>query len=185
MGLTGDQGYPHAGLLDFVENRINPATGTIRVRGVFDNPRPAQGERVIESGLFARVWVPIGKPHKALLITERAIGTDQGQKFVYVVVNKQDNQHEVVFRPIQLGAMHDGLRAIADGLKPGEQIIIDGLQRVRPGSVVTPKPGDMRSRPGEAVAAVEGPQAAAASEDSRETSADHSTAKHSDRKRAK
>jgi len=149
MGLTGDKGYPHVGKLDFIENRINPSTGTIRVRGTFGNPRPAAGDRVLESGLFARIHVPLGKPKTALLVAERAIGTDQGQKFLYVV----DNKNEVVFRPIQLGAMHNGLRAISEGLNAGERVIIDGLQRVRPGSVVAPKPGDMRSRPGEAIAA--------------------------------
>jgi RND family efflux transporter MFP subunit len=148
MELTGEKGYPHSGYMDFVENRINPGTGTIRVRGTFANPRPAVGERVLESGLFARVRVPMGKPKKALLITDRAIGTDQGQKFVYVVNDK----NEVVYRPVQLGATHDGLRAVAEGLTATDQIIIDGLQRVRPGSVVSPKEGNMRSRPGEAVA---------------------------------
>ena len=99
MGLTGEKGYPHAGTIDFLENRVNPETGTIRVRGVFPNPKPERGERVMEAGLFARVRVPISKPKKALLVTERAIGTDQGQKFVYVV----DNKNEVVFRPIEVG----------------------------------------------------------------------------------
>ncbi|HEX4071005.1 MAG TPA: efflux RND transporter periplasmic adaptor subunit [Planctomycetaceae bacterium] len=149
MGLTGEKAYPHAGTIDFLENRVNPETGTIRVRGVFSNPKPQRGERVIEAGLFARVRVPISKPKKALLVNERAIGTDQGQKFVYVV----DSKDEVVFRPIQLGSMHEGLRVVTEGLNAGEKVIIDGLQRVRPGSVVSPKPGDMRSRPGEAVAA--------------------------------
>jgi len=149
MGLTGDKGYPHVGRIDFLENRVNPETGTMRVRGVFSNPKPERGERVIEAGLFARVRVPISKPKKALLVNERAIGTDQGQKFVYIV----DDKNEVVFRPITLGAMHEGLRVVTEGLNAGEKVIIDGLQRVRPGSVVSPKPGDMRSRPGEAVAA--------------------------------
>jgi RND family efflux transporter MFP subunit len=148
MGLTTDKGYPHEGTLDFIENRINPNTGTIRVRGTFSNPKPAVGDRVLESGLFARVRVPLSKPKNALLITERAIGTDQGQKFVYVVNDK----NEVVYRPVQLGAMHDGLRAITEGLTATDRIIIDGLQRVRPGSVVAPKEGSMNSRPGETVA---------------------------------
>src|SRR5262249_13103101 len=90
MGLTGEKGYPYTGTLDFVENRINPGTGTLRVRGVFSNPKPAQGERALESGLFARIRVPTSKAKKALLITERAVGTDQGQKFVYVVDNKNE-----------------------------------------------------------------------------------------------
>jgi RND family efflux transporter MFP subunit len=157
MGLTTDKAYPHAGTLDFVENRVDPNTGTIRVRGTFPNPKPPVGDRVLESGLFARVRVPLGEPKTALLIADRAIGSDQGQKFVYVV-NEKD---EVVFRPVRLGATHDGLRAVTDGLGPGERIIIDGLQRVRPGSIVSPRPGDMRSRPGQAVAAVAAPDAQA------------------------
>ena len=147
MGLTTDEGYPHEGTIDFLDNKVNPQTGTMRVRGVFQNPKPERGSRVLTPGLFARIRVPIGRPHNALLIADRAIGTDQGQKFVYVV----DDKNEVVFRPITPGAIHDGLREIAAGLKPGERIIIDGLQRVRPGAEVKPKPGNMRSRPGEDV----------------------------------
>jgi RND family efflux transporter MFP subunit len=148
MGLAIDKGYPHQGTIDFLENRVNPATGTIRARGTFPNPKPAVGERVMESGLFARVRVPIGKPKPTLLVADRAIGTDQARKFVYFVNDK----NEVVFRPVQLGPTHDGLRAITEGLSVGERVIIDGLQRVRPGSIVSPTLGDMRSRPGEAIA---------------------------------
>lgn len=151
MGLTTDKAYPYQGTIDFVDNRVNPATGTLRARGVFANPKPATGRRVLEPGLFARIRVPIGKPKPTLLVTDRAIGTDQARKFVYVVNDK----NEVVFQLVQLGPMHEGLRAITEGLRPGERVIIDGMQRVRPGSVVAPKPGDMRSRPGESVAAVE------------------------------
>ena len=83
--------------------------------------------------------MPIGKPHKALLVTDRALDTDQGQKVVYVV----DKENEVVSRPVRLGALHDGLREIADGLKPGERVIVNGLQQVRPGMTVEPKLVDM------------------------------------------
>jgi len=146
LGLVTDTGYPHVGEIDFIDNKVNPQTGTIRVRGKFKNPKPERGERVLSAGLFSRIRVPLGKPHSALLITERAIGTNQGQKFIYVV----DDKNEVTFRPIKLGATHDGLRVVAEGLKAGERLIIDGLQRVRPGSVVDPKVHDMRSRPGDA-----------------------------------
>ncbi|MGQ0636726.1 MAG: efflux RND transporter periplasmic adaptor subunit [Planctomycetaceae bacterium] len=152
MGLTIDKDYPHEGTIDFIENRVDPHTGTVRVRGTFKNPRPEKGDRILDAGLFARIRVPVGRPKPALLVAERAIGTDQGQKFLYVV----DEKNEVVFRPVRLGALHDGLRTIAEGLSAGERVIIDGLQRVRPGSVVEPKPGDMRSRPGGAVAARSG-----------------------------
>ena len=90
-------------------------------------------------GYFARVRVPIGRPHKALLVTDRALDTDQGQKVVYVVNDK----NEVVSRPVRLGALHDGLREITDGLKPGERVIVNGLQQVRPGVTVEPKLVDM------------------------------------------
>ncbi len=148
LGLTTDKGYPHEGTIDFLENRVNPATGTIRTRGTFPNPKPAVGRRVLEAGLFARIRVPMGKPKPTLLVADRAIGTDQSRKFVYVVNDK----NEVVLRLVQLGAMHDGLRVITEGLTAGERVIIDGLQRVRPGAVVSPTAGNMRSRPGEAIA---------------------------------
>src|SRR5207248_10054985 len=84
VGLAGEDGYPHKGVIDFADNRVNPSTGTIQVRGVLPNPT-----RILDSGMRARVRVPVSDPHKALMVTERAIGTDQGRKFVYVV-NDQD-----------------------------------------------------------------------------------------------
>jgi multidrug efflux pump subunit AcrA (membrane-fusion protein) len=83
--------------------------------------------------------VPIGFPHPALLISDRAIDTDQGQKMVYVV----DKENKVVPRPVRLGALHDGLREIIDGVKPGERVVVNGLQQVRPGMTVEPKLVDM------------------------------------------
>ncbi len=90
-------------------------------------------------GYFARVRVPIGLPHQALLVSDRALDTDQGQKIVYVVNDKD----EVVSRPVQLGALHNGLREITEGVKPGERVIVNGLQQVRPGLIVEPKVVDM------------------------------------------
>ena len=109
---------------------MNPKTGTLRVRAVFPNK-----DEFLTPGLFARVRVPIGEPHEALLVTDRAIDTDQGQKIVYIV----DKDNRVVARPVQLGALHDGRRQITDGLKPGERVIVNGLQQVRPGMTVEPK----------------------------------------------
>ena len=83
--------------------------------------------------------MPIGQAHQALLVTDRAIDTDQGQKVLYIVNEK----NEVVSRPVRLGALHDGLREITDGLKPGERVIVNGLQQVRPGVTVEPKLVDM------------------------------------------
>src|SRR5581483_9230211 len=94
---------------------------------------------LLSPGLFGRVRVPIGVPHKALLVSDRALDTDQGQKVVYVV--GKDNR--VASRPVRLGTLHDGLREITDGLKPGERVIVNGLQLVRPGLTVEPKLVDM------------------------------------------
>lgn len=135
LGLANDDGYPHRGKLDFVENRVDPNTGTMRVRGVFANPKPERGARTLAPGLFARVRLPLGDPHKALLVSERAIGRDQGQSFVYVV----NAENEVMSRRVKLGPQHDGLRVITDGLQSGERIVVNGLQRVRPGSKVDPQ----------------------------------------------
>jgi RND family efflux transporter MFP subunit len=134
LGLANEVGHPHQGTIDFVDNQVNPKTGTIRARGVFPNK-----EQVLVPGLFARVRSPIGRPHNALLVSDRALDTDQGQKILYVVNEK----NEVVSRPVQLGMLHDGLREITDGLKPGERVIVNGLQQVRPGVTVEPKFVDM------------------------------------------
>ncbi len=134
LGLATEEGFPHQGTINFVDNQVNPKTGTLRVRGVFPNK-----DEALSPGFFARVRVPIGPPHKALLVSDRALDTDQGQKILYVVNDK----NEVVSRPVRLGALHDGLRAIEDGLKPGERVIVNGLQLVRPGITVEPKLVDM------------------------------------------
>ena len=136
LGLANEEGYPHQGTINFVDNQVNPKTGTIRVRGVFPNKQ----EHLLP-GFFARIRVPIGRRHKALLVSDRALDTDQGQKILYVVNDK----NEVVSRPVSLGLLHDGLREITDGLKPGERVIVKGLQLVQPGSIVEPTLVDMPS----------------------------------------
>jgi RND family efflux transporter MFP subunit len=134
LGLATEEGFPHQGTINFVDNQVNPKTGTLRVRGVFPNK-----DQSLSPGFFARVRVPISQSHKALLVSDRALDTDQGQKILYVV----NDNNEVVSRPIRAGALHDGLRAIEDGLKPGERVIVKGLQLVRPGITVEPKLVDM------------------------------------------
>lgn len=142
VGLPTEQGkFPHPATVNFVDNRIDPTTGTLKVRAELPNPIVSNDDRVFGPGLFVRVRLPLGPPHPALLLSERAIGTDQGQKFVFVVNDKD----EVAIRPVKLGQMHDGLRSIDEGLKGDERIIVVGLQRVRPGMVVTPQPTDMTS----------------------------------------
>jgi RND family efflux transporter MFP subunit/putative MATE family efflux protein len=134
LGLATEEGFPHQGTINFEDNQVNPRTGTLRVRGVFPNK-----DEALSPGFFARVRVPIGQAHQALLVTDRAIDTDQGQKVLYIVNPK----NEVVSRPVRLGALHDGLREITAGLKPGERVIISGLQQVRPGVTVELRPVDM------------------------------------------
>jgi len=134
LGLANEDGHPHRGTINFVDNQVNPRTGTLRSRGVFPNK-----DEALSPGYFARVRVPIGFPHQALLVSDRAIDSDQGQRVVYVV----DKDNKVVSRPVRLGALHDGLRVIEDGLNPGERVIVTGLQQVRPGATVEPKLVDM------------------------------------------
>src|SRR5262249_3473510 len=131
-----DTGYPHQATIDFVDNRVNPSTGTLRVRARLANPMLAKQIRLFSPGLFVRVRVPIGLQHRALLVPERALGTDQGQKFLYVV--GADNK--VVRRPVTVGSLVDGMRVIEEGVSKGERVITIGQQRVRPGVTVDPQP---------------------------------------------
>jgi len=136
LGLGRDDGFPFQGTINFVDNQINPKTGTLRLRAVLPNPKEA-----LAPGYFGRVRVPIGFPRQGLLISDRAIDNDQGQKIVYVVNEKK----EVVQRSVRLGQLHEGLREITDGLKPDEQVVVRGIQQVRAGLIVEPKLGDMPS----------------------------------------
>jgi RND family efflux transporter MFP subunit len=138
LGLANEPGYPHQGTVNFVDNQVNPQTGTLRLRGVFPNE-----DKALEPGYFARVQLLIGQSRRALLVTERAIDTDQGQKILYVVNDK----NEVLSRPIRVGALHDGLRVIEEGVQPGERVIVNGLLQVRPGIAVEPKLVDMPVSP--------------------------------------
>lgn len=140
VGLEGEEGYPSKGLLDFADNRVNPATGTIQVRGVLAN-----SDRLLDAGMRARVRVPVGDPHKSLMVDERAVGTDQGRKFVYVV----NDQNVVERRDVKLGRLSDGLQVIREGVKPEDRVIVNGIQRVRDGAKVEPKEIAMPGAPAE------------------------------------
>jgi RND family efflux transporter MFP subunit len=129
IGLVGETGFPHQGVIDFVDNRVDPSTGTVQARGVFDNK-----DEVLTPGMFVRVRVPIDKRDKALFIPERAIGTDQGNKYLFAV----NSENVVEYRPVTLGVERDGLREILTGLQPGVSVIVDGIQRARPGLTVNP-----------------------------------------------
>lgn len=130
MALASDEGFPREGRLDFLDNQVDPQTGTIRGRAVFANPR---GE--LTPGLFARLRLSGGGRHRGLLIQDRAVGTDLGKKFVYVV--KADDTIE--YRTVTLGPLIDGLRVVRSGLEAGDRIVVNGLQRVRPGAKVAPQ----------------------------------------------
>lgn len=134
LALANEEGFPHQGTINFVDNQLNAKTGTIRLRGVFRNE-----DQLLAPGLFARVRVPIGRSHPSLLVNERALDNDQGQRIVYVV----DDKNEVTVRPVKTGAVHIGLREITDGLAPGEHIVVSGVSQVRPGIKVDASPVDM------------------------------------------
>jgi RND family efflux transporter MFP subunit len=130
LQLADETDYPRHGYIESTDNRVNPATGSLAVRLVFPND-----DNALIPGLFARVRVPVSAPTSALLISERAIGTDQSQKFVFAV--GADNT--VTYRTVKLGSVIDGKRVVREGLSPGETIIVNGLQRVRPGMTVAPE----------------------------------------------
>jgi multidrug efflux system membrane fusion protein len=136
MGLQGETGFPHQGLLNFVNNKVDPSTGTIMLRGVFDNPMPPHGARLLSPGMFVRIRLPIGTPHPALLVADEAVNTDQGEKFLYLV----DAQNQVEYREVKLGPLQeDGLRVVSEGLKPEDWIVTSGLQQVQPKITVDPQ----------------------------------------------
>ena len=140
MGLQGEDGFPHQGTIDFVNNQVNPATGSISLRGGFLNPKPKVGVRLLSPGMFVRVRFPIGQPHQALLVIDRAIGSDQGLKFVYVL--GADNS--LGYRRVTTGALQaDGLRVITDGLTQDESILVGGLPQVRANMKIQPEPRPM------------------------------------------
>jgi len=130
IGLTDEQGFDRRGVLDFVDNRVDPSTGTMLARAVFAN-----GDRYLTPGMFVRVRLPLAEKAGALLVTSRAIATDQGNKYVLVV----NEQNVVEYRPVTLGIESDGLRAVARGIAAGEWVITNGIQRVRPGVQVDPQ----------------------------------------------
>jgi RND family efflux transporter MFP subunit len=131
MALANDEGYPREGTLDFLDNQLDGATGTIRGRAVFRN---ADGQ--LTPGLFVRLRLAgAGRSH-GLLIEDRAVGTDLSRTFVYVVTPQQ----QIEYRPVTLGPVLDGLRLVRRGLERGETVVVSGLQRVRPGAQVTPVP---------------------------------------------
>jgi RND family efflux transporter MFP subunit len=155
LGVGNDDTFPIAGTIDYISNQLDPNTGSLQVRAAFPNK-----DETLVAGLFARIRVPIAAPHDALLVNDRAIGTDQGQRFVVVVNDK----NEVERRLVEVGQLHDGLREVyrfltvmkpgPDGkmaarkvevLKPTDWLVVEGLMRARPGDKVEPKQVDMQT----------------------------------------
>ena len=131
MGLANEQkdtsgaheGYPWQGTIHFADNKLDGESGTWRLRGLFPNK-----DLRFSSGMFVSIRLPVGEPYEAKLVAEQALGSDQGQKFVYVV-----DDHNKVSKPrVEVGSVHHGLRAITKGLNAGDKVIVSGLQRARP-----------------------------------------------------
>lgn len=138
LALQNEKGFPHEGYVDFVDNRIDAGTGTMRVRGVFKTWDP-----LLTPGFFVRVRAAASPKYKALLLPDRAVGVDQNQRFVVVV--KPDKTAE--YRTVTLGPIVDGMRVIREGLKPGESVVITGVMRARPGAPVDPKEEKLTTPP--------------------------------------
>jgi RND family efflux transporter MFP subunit len=130
LQLADESDFPRHGYIESSDNRLSASTGTLALRLVFPNRDGA-----LIPGLFARVRVPISAPQPALLISERAVGTDQNQKFVFAL----GENNTVLYRSVKLGGAIEGKRIVRDGLKAGDQIVVNGLQRVRPGMTVAPE----------------------------------------------
>jgi RND family efflux transporter MFP subunit len=130
LQLADETNFPHQGCIESFDNRLDPDTGSILLRAVFQNDQ----DRIVP-GLFARIRIPLSERHEALLVDERAIGTDQANKFVLALTRT----NTVAYQAVTLGPLIDGKRVIRSGLAPGEKIVVNGLQRVRPGSPVSPE----------------------------------------------
>ena len=130
LGLSSEDGHPHLGQLDFLDNQVNPQTGTIRGRAVFDNR-----DGRFTPGLYARLKLVGSGQYAAALIKDEAVGTDLGKKFVLVL----DKDNAVQYRAVELGPKLEGLRIVRSGLVKGETIVVNGLQRAFPGSTVDPQ----------------------------------------------
>jgi RND family efflux transporter MFP subunit len=131
LGLANEEGFPHVGYVDFRELGIDPGTGTVLRRGIFEDPN-----NLLIPGLFVRIRAMPGKPVDRLLVPERALGTDQTGDYVFVV----NEQNKVEQRSVKLGSLVDGLRVIEQGLEASDRVVVNGLQRARPGAIVAPQP---------------------------------------------
>ena len=138
MGLANQEGFPHEGRVDFVDNEISPTTGSIRARGIFDNQ-----DRLMSPGFFARMRIPGSGEYDAMLIRDSAVGSDQGRPFVYVV----GADGKAAQRTVATGPLEDGLRIVREGLKPDDRVVINGLTAIRPGVPVKAEETEMKLPP--------------------------------------
>jgi RND family efflux transporter MFP subunit len=152
-----ETGVPHAGFMDYVSPELDSSTGTIQIRARFPNSDDA-----LIPGLFARVRVPLGKPYQAMLVSERALGSDQGERYLLTVNDKNIVEYHLV----KTGPLQGSLRVITEGIGPQDWIIVTGLQRVRPG--ITVKPQEIPMPAGPAISATSA--AAPSSQPSQSTS---------------
>ncbi|MDH2590818.1 multidrug efflux RND transporter periplasmic adaptor subunit AdeF [Acinetobacter nosocomialis] len=129
MGLANETGFTREGTINSIDNNLNTTSGTIRVRATFDNPNG-----VLLPGLYARIRLGGGQPRPAILISPTAVGVDQDKRFVVVV----DAKNQTAYREVKLGTQQDGLQIVNSGLQAGDRIVVNGLQRIRPGDPITP-----------------------------------------------
>ena len=127
LQLLDEDDFPHVGMLDFLETQVDKMTGTIRLRGVFQNE-----DKLLQSGMYVRLRIPTSEPYAAVFIPEIAIGTDQSYKYAFVINDK----NEAVRRTVELGESRGSLRVITSGVQAGETVVVRGIQRVRPGMKV-------------------------------------------------
>jgi RND family efflux transporter MFP subunit len=133
-GIEGGEGFPYEGRLDFVSTGLDPGTGTILLRAVYANSRSASGVPILVPGMFVRLRIPMAVRERALLVSERALGVDQGGRYLLVV----NDQNVVEQRTVITGALVNGMRVIEEGLRPDDWVVVSGIQRARPGAKVTP-----------------------------------------------
>lgn len=151
MALGNESGYPHKGVIDFVDNQLDPATGTIRVRAVFPN-----ADKLMSPGFFARVRIPGNGQYPAVLIRDSAIGSDQGRSYVLTL----DEKNVATYRPVKTGPLLDGLRVVREGLSANDRVIVSGLMVARPGQPVNPQIAPMSTNAPPAAASTNAAQAA-------------------------
>jgi multidrug efflux system membrane fusion protein len=162
IGLSDEPDFPHKGVLNFVDNRVDLNTGTLRFRARIDNPPDAYGNRFIVPGLFVRVRLPIGDPHPAVMVREQAMVNDQGKKTVYVLAEKKGKdgspekdekgqpKYIATVRNVEVGVLENGYREVETGIQPGDMVVVAGMQRLRPGLEVIPERYDQATRSGTA-----------------------------------